>query len=398
MPEEKGQVTPVAEQPKEVGYTDGFGEAWNRFVDAPPTEPAPEVKTEAKPAVQDDCPGCEKAEKERQAKAKEQASRTPYKILKIQGKEVPVYSKLELAEKIAEFYDDDSKMVDLGQMSGDYTRKQQAHSENVKRWEGEFQEKHDQLEGLTEKFNKMMANLRPGEAIPGIGPVAPAAPELISKKSIYEEYGIDPEYADAYQKKMIDDVVELRKRASQYDTKFQELENITNKVILKEAMGTLGETIKKAREEFPIDEIMSEDGSENLTLRQFVALMKAKDEVARSRGQKSDINEVARETVRDLHYIQSKAKQTAAPDISDEMNEDDFMAKYPNLAKRLSAKIGTKAVVEHEAEEAKLPPSLETKRREVDLSSIPTKKPESMNDFVEAGFNDPDVIAAFKGV
>jgi hypothetical protein len=80
------------------------------------------------------------------------------------------------------------------------------------------------------------------------------------------------------------------------------------------------------------------------------------------------------------------------------MNEDDFMAKYPNLAKRLSAKIGTKAVVEHEAEEAKLPPSLETKRREVDLSSIPTKKPESMNDFVEAGFNDPDVIAAFKGV
>lgn len=384
MPEEKGQVTQVAEQPKEVGYTDGFGEAWNRFVDAPPTEPAPEVKTETKPGVEDDCPGCEKAERERQAKAKEQASRKPYKVLKVQGKEVPVYSEEEL--------------INLAQMGTDYTKKRQADSEDRKKWESEVQEKHDQLEGLTEKFNKMMANLRPGEAIPGIGPVAPAAPELISKKSIYEEYGIDPEYADAYQKKMIDDVVELRKRASQYDTKFQELENITNKVILKEAMGTLGETIKKAREEFPIDEIMSEDGSENLTLRQFVALMKAKDEVARSRGQKSDINEVARETVRDLHYIQSKAKQTAAPDISDEMNEDDFMAKYPNLAKRLSAKIGTKAVVEHEAEEAKLPPSLETKRREVDLSSIPTKKPESMNDFVEAGFNDPDVIAAFKGV
>jgi len=384
MSEEKGQVTPVAEQPKEVSYTDGFGEAWNRFVDAPPTEPAPEVKTEAKPAVEDDCPGCEKAERERQAKAKEQASRKPYKILKVQGKEVPVYSEEEL--------------INLAQMGTDYTKKRQADSEDRKKWESEVQEKHDQLEGLTEKFNKMMANLRPGEAIPGIGPVAPASPEPISKKSIYEEYGIDPEYADAYQKKMIDDVVELRKRASQYDTKFQELENITNKVILKEAMGTLGETIKKAREEFPIDEIMSEDGSENLTLRQFVALMKAKDEVARSRGQKSDINEVARETVRDLHYIQSKAKQTAAPDISDEMNEDDFMAKYPNLAKRLSAKIGTKAVVEHEAEEAKLPPSLETKRREVDLSSIPTKKPESMNDFVEAGFNDPDVIAAFKGV
>ena len=384
MSEEKGQVTPVAEQPKEVSYTDGFGEAWNRFVDAPPTEPAPEVKTEAKPAVEDDCPGCEKAERERQAKAKEQASRKPYKILKVQGKEVPVYSEEEL--------------INLAQMGTDYTKKRQADSEDRKKWESEVQEKHDQLEGLTEKFNKMMANLRPGEAIPGIGPVAPASPEPISKKSIYEEYGIDPEYADAYQKKMIDDVVELRKRASQYDTKFQELENITNKVILKEAMGTLGETIKKAREEFPIDEIMSEDGSENLTLRQFVALMKAKDEVARRRGQKSDINEVARETVRDLHYIQSKAKQTAAPDISDEMNEDDFMAKYPNLAKRLSAKIGTKAVVEHEAEEAKLPPSLETKRREVDLSSIPTKKPESMNDFVEAGFNDPDVIAAFKGV
>jgi hypothetical protein len=133
MSEEKGQVTPVAEQPKEVSYTDGFGEAWNRFVDAPPTEPAPEVKTEAKPAGEDDCPVCEKAERERQAKAKEQASRKPYKILKVQGKEVPVYSEEEL--------------INLAQMGTDYTKKRQADSEDRKKWESEVQEKHDQLEG-----------------------------------------------------------------------------------------------------------------------------------------------------------------------------------------------------------------------------------------------------------
>jgi hypothetical protein len=383
MSEVKDQPKPTAtESKKEVSYSDGYGEAWEKYVNAPEPTPTPEKKVEAKPVAEDDCPGCDKAEKERKAKEKVQAERKPYKILKVQGKDVPVYSEEEL--------------INLAQMGTDYTKKRQSDSEEKKRWEGEFQTKHDQLEELTDKFNKMMAGLKPGEAIPGIAPQPKVEPEKVDKNAIYAEYGIDPEYADAYQKKMIDDVIDLRKKASLYDTKLQQIENMTNKVILKEAMGTLGEVIKKAKEEFPLDEIMSEDGSENLTLKQFVALLKAKDEVARSRGQTIDINEIARETVRDLHYIQSKAKQTAAPDISDEMSEDDFMTKYPNLAKRLSVKLGDKAIVQHEAEEAKLPPSLETKRREVDLSAIPTKKPDTMSDFVDAGFSDPEVMAAFK--
>jgi len=254
------------------------------------------------------------------------------------------------------------------------------------------------MDGLAEKFNELMSKLKPGEKIPGLETATAAPePEPVSKKSIYEEYGIDPEYADEYQKKMISDVVDLRKKASLYDTKLAQIENMTNAIILKESMGSLGEVIKKAREEFPFDEIMSEDGSENLTLRQFVALLKAKDEVARGQGQKADINELARETIRDLHYIQSKAKQTAAPDISNEMSEDEFMAKYPDLARRLTEKIGNKAVVEHEAEEAKLPPSLETKRREVDLSTISKKTPESLGDYLDAGFNDPEVLAVLGG-
>jgi hypothetical protein len=380
MSEAKDQPKQEAtESKKEVGYSDGFGEAWERFVTVPESETKPEQKAEAKgEETPCDSPPCIEARR-----AKEQEGRKPIGVLKVQGKEVPYYSNQEL--------------IDLAQMGVDYTKKRQADSADRQKWEGEFQTKHDELDGIAEKFNKIMATLKPGEAIPGMGTSKQVEPEPVSKKSIYEEYGIDPEYADEYQKKMINDVVELKKKESLYDAKLQRLENMTNMAILKESMGKLGEVIKQARTEFPIDEIMSEDGSENLTMKQFVALLKAKDEVARGRGQTIDINEIARETIRDMHYIQGKAKQTAAPDISNEMNEDEFMAKYPDLAKRLTAKIGTKAVAEHEVEDAKLPPSLETKRREVDLSGVNTKKPETTSDWIDKGFEDPEVLAAFRG-
>ncbi len=379
MPEVKDQATPKAEQSKEVGYSDGFGEAWERFV----TNPEPETKPEQKVVAKADETPCDSPPCIEARKAKEQEERKPLGVLKVQGKEVPYYSHQEL--------------IDMAQMGVDYTKKRQADSADRQKWEGEFQTKHDQLDGIAEKFNKLMATLKPGEAIPGMGTPQRTEPEPVSKKSVYEEYGIDPEYADEYQKKMINDVVELKKKENLYDAKLQQIENMQNMIILKESMGKLGEVIKQARTEFPIDEIMSEDGSENLTMKQFVALLKAKDEVARGQGKTIDINQLAHETVRDLHYIQGKAKQNAAPDISDKMSEDEFMAKYPDLTKRLSEKFGTKAVVEHEAEEAKFPPSLETKRREVDLSGVPTKKPDTMGDWLDAGFNDPEVLAAFGG-
>jgi len=337
---------------------------------------------EAKPAEakKEDCPGCDKAKAEQEAKTKE-AERKPYKILKVQGKDVPVYSEEEL--------------INLAQMGTDYTKKRQADSDEKRKWETEYEGKHRELSDLAEKYEKLMGVMKPGDRIPGTEQTFKPA-EQVSKTAIYAEYGIDPEYADGFQKKMIDDQVSMREKIAAYETKMQQLEGFTNAMVLKETAVNIGKVIKEERDKFPIDEIMSEDGSENLTQKQFASLILAKNEQAKSQGKKLDLAEASREVVRDIHFMQSKSKTIAAPDISNELTPEQFAAKYPDLFKRVAEKVTGKAVAEYVETKENLPPSLESRKTEVDLSRIDTtKKPESPEDWIDAGFDSPEMKALF---
>jgi hypothetical protein len=215
---------------------------------------------------------------------------------------------------------------------------------------------------------------------------------------IYKEYGIDPEYADGFQKKMIDDQVAMREKVAAYETKLQQVEAFTNAIVLKETASNLGKVIKEERDKFPIDEIMSEDGAENLTQKQFASMILAKNERAKAEGKKLDLGEAAREVVRDIHYMQSKSKTVAAPDISNGLTPEEFAAKYPDLFKKLSDKIQGKAVAEYVENKENVPPSLESRKHEVDLSKINSdKKLDTLSDHIDAGFDTPEMRALFSG-
>lgn len=378
MPDQ-GQDTaqsPVVEQ----SYSDGFDSKWAEMMSVGKEEPksSPDSATDVKPAEQKEepCPGCDKK------KAEQEAQKTPYKILKVQGKEVPVYSEQEL--------------VDMAQMGVDYTRKRQADAEDRRKWEGEYEGKHRELTDLAEKYEKLLSVIKPGERIPGTEQTfTPAQP--VSKKTVYEEYGIDPDYADDFQKKIVNDQVAMREKVAAYETKLQQVEAFTNAMVLKETATNLGKIIKEEREKFPIDEIMSEDGSENLTQKQFATMILAKNEQARAEGRKTDLATMAREVVRDIHYMQSKSKTNAAPDISNELSPEQFAAKYPDLFRKIAEKVQGKAVAEYVEQKENLPPSLESRRKEVDISKINSRKPETTEEWLDAGFNDPLVSALFKG-
>jgi hypothetical protein len=93
--------------------------------------------------------------------------------------------------------------------------------------------------------------------------------------------------------------------------------------------------------------------------------------------------------------MQSKSKTVAAPDISNELSIEDFAAKYPDLFKRVADKVTGKAVAEYVETKENLPPSLESRKTEVDLSKVNSKKPESTEDWIEAGMNTPEMKALF---
>ncbi len=380
---DQGQNTAQSKEP-EVSYADGFSSKWDELVEGVKADAT--ATTEAKPAEakKEDppCPGCDKAKAE-EAKAKADAERKPYKILKVQGKEVPVYSEQEL--------------IDKAQMGIDYTQKRQADADEKRKWEGEYEGKHRELTELAEKYEKLLGTIAPGDRIPGTEKQF-RPPEAQTKESIYQEYGIDPAYADGFQKKMIDDQIAMREKVAAYDTKLQQYEALTNAIVLKETASSLGKIIKEEREKFPIDEILSEDGSENLTFKNFASLLTAKDAQAKAQGKKIDLGELARETVRDIHYMQSKSKTAASPDISNSLTVEQLAEKYPDLYKRVADKIQGKAVAEYVENKENVPPSLESRKHEVDLSKINSdKKLDTLSDHIDAGFDTPEMRALFSG-
>jgi hypothetical protein len=378
-----GQSTTQTEKSFGEGFDDKWAEIMNTVAETKETAQTKEPETKATEKAKDgDCPGCDKEKAAKEAQAQAQAQKTPYKVLKVNGRDVPVYSEQEL--------------LDMAQMGVDYTQKRQADSEDRRKWETEYDGKHKELSAVADKFDRIFSQFKPGDRIPGTEqPIK--APATVDKESIYKEYGIDPEYADPFQKRAIDDLVKMRESIGGYEQKLQQVEATTNFMVLKEAAANIGKVIAEERQQFPFDDILSEDGKDNLTWRQFASLMLSKNEQALREGRKPDVAAIARESVRDMHYIQSKSKAVAAPDVANDLKPEDFAAKYPDLYKRMSEDIKARAVADYEAEKAKNPPSLEARKHEVDLNKIDTKKLETKDDFIDAAFNDPDILAAIRG-
>ena len=384
--EDQGQGTAQSKQP-EISYRDGFDSKWEEFMGLA-KETVSTTDTKASEKADEPCneEPCKEARRkaEADAKVKTDAERKPYRVLKVQGKEVPVYSEQEL--------------VDMAQMGVDYTKKRQADADDRRQWETEYEKKHGELSDLAEKYKELVTKIRPGGMPASETEQAARQPEQISKKSIYEEYGIDPDYADPFQKKMIEDITSVRQENLDRKRELDEVKQYTNIMIAKDAAMNLGKIIKDEREKYPIDEIMSEDGTENLTQKQFASMIVAKHQQAQGQGKKADIGELAREVVRDLHYIQSKSKTVAAPDISNELTPEQFAAKYPDLFKKVTDKIKGQAVADYEKEQSNLPPSLESRKHEVDISKIDSKKKlDNLNDYIDEGFNTPEMRALFSG-
>ncbi len=284
------------------------------------------------------------------------------------------------------------EMTELAHQGADYTQKRQVDADDKKRWEGEFTTKADELNKLGTQFNAIYDKLKDKETLK---PEDKKPLEPVTEAQVYEKYGLDEDLIEPYQKKLITDITGLENSVKTMGEKNQELTNAVQVVMLNEAFKRVAEVVKKAREEYPFEEITNEQG-ENLTAKQFIGLLSAKANLPENKAKNRSLPELAAETVKEIHLMQQKGLEgkAAQAQVNDSMTPEEFKGKFPELFKKLVGPERDKAVADYEAEQSGTPPSLEPKETEVDLSKKTRKeKITSLADAIKEGFKDPEIKA-----
>ena len=302
-------------------------------------EPVEEESAKPEPA-EEECPSCEKAQRAKEAAEKAKAEgKKPYKVLKVQGKEVPVESEEEL--------------IKLAQMGVDYTKKTQGVSDERKEMLGmksQFQAMSEKIESLVQNFGKP-------------SPAAKEEAKPVTEKTVFEEYNLDPELADESQKLMVTDLRSLKKERAELRGKIDKLEEMSKMLLTKELLGMVQNTVKETIKDFPVDDIQDEHGR-SLTQAQFTSLLTQKAQA----NQDKPLDELARETIMELHEAQIRAKESATQgeSIAEDADIEEFKAKHPKLFDR----IAEKGVADHLATRKDVPPTLRGRGAEVSPKTV----------------------------
>jgi hypothetical protein len=363
-------------------------EGYLKFQEEMEIASAPPKKIDTLPS-EEECPECprDKDGKIIQVKKSEQAKkeeRKPFKILKVQGKEIPVYSEQEL--------------IDFAQMGIDYTKKRQADSSEKKKWEEDFASRVDKLNETSATFNKIWDTLQAGQPTKILGITTekeqPKGEVELTKEKLYEQYQIDPEFAEPYQLKMIDDIIEQRKTMKGLELKSNQAFDAVKIMMAEKALINVQKIIIDTREKYPFEEIFDEEG-QNLTAKQFLSLLKAK--MDSKDYENKPLPDIFVETVKDIHYLQSKGTTQVEVSPTEEMSPEEFAEKFPSLFQKTSAKLKDQHIAEYLDNQEKLPPSLKMGKREVDLSKLKQHKGEykDLDEALLAGFSDPEVSKGF---
>lgn len=304
---------------------------------------------------------------------KSNSDKVPFKVLKVQGKDVPVYSEEEL--------------IELAQKGSDYTKKTQTLAEEKRAAEAALKEEEKKLADAATDLNKTLDQMmklkeeRKSVDSPDVPKDNTEIPPV--EASIYADYGIDPKYAQPHEIKIVKDLAEVKAqmRSIQQERATAEI----NKIIAKE------------RETYPYEDVVDDQG-QNITESQIASIVTAKRTAAERAKENLDPAKWLKEAVREVHIAQQKTRESLS--VSDGMDPDSFVLKYPDLAAKLKAKFGA---VEQQASQQKsiIPPALPATKRDGVPTTMKKKAVapggKSLNDWLDEGFNDPETIKALTG-
>ena len=374
MADEKDQPTAKAEDKEPTNLQEYMDSGFDKFDAAVAEEESkakeetkPEVKPEVKAAEEkkdepcDDCPG---GKNDKSKATEKEETREPYKVLKVQGKDVPVYSEEEL--------------IELAQKGTDYTRKTQALANDRKQFELD-------ATGKASKLNELSAQIEGRLKGKPETRIEPTLTEAEQKANVYKDFDIDELDDDPTTKKLVDRIVEQGQQQKTSDNRMTKIEDGLNLIALKEEVDKITTSSKKAMEEFPLVENIDDSGF-NHTEKQYREILESKLRNPNNKGRQSA--DLARETIREIHLMQKGEGVKPEPTITEKTTPDDFAKSNPALYKQILEQGKTTGVVEHLEETNDLPPGLNKSGAEVDTKKVrKEKEPETLDEILDKGFN-----------
>ena len=310
-----------------------------------PTESKQEAKT-GDATADDECVGCTEEEKRKKAEAK-----PPYKVIKVDGKDVPVATEEEA--------------IALMQKGFDYTKKTQEVAEARK----EVDSKATSIEALSKKFNDQWELSQSEDGIEKLTktPEGETKSPTEIKKDIFDKLGIDPELADDDMKKVVGHLQKIEESNESLSKRAEQSESIVRAFVMDRSQKNLEKIIFKAEEQYPLTRILDEDGN-NVTGNEILSRMFAKsvrpETVKAMKEGKTSLPALAIEAVKELHSIQQSGNK--GPQMPKAMSEEDLKKNYPDLYAKVQEVAKKKGITEYLKDLDETAPSSETARIAVD--------------------------------
>lgn len=268
-------------------------------------------------------------------KTKPEEKKEPIAILKVEGKDVPVYSQKELEEH--------------AQKGIHYTKRSQAASDKEKdldRREAEVREFESKIEKFSEKLGQPLQTLMKA-AEEGKLPVGEKEPEVdkdaemkVKMKEFMENKYIDEDMKAIF-KHQQDEIDALKSKTKETESKSQDAEKAA---VLTQQKQQLNEVIVQTREEHPFDDLVDDDGN-NLTedfLGGLVVIQANKDNLramSDKNFQPRDIQTIFRDSVINVKKIEDiyrkKFSNSSGEVEPEKLTAKELAAKYPDQIKEL---------------------------------------------------------------
>jgi hypothetical protein len=357
MPEEKDGQAQAGQPAKKPTFDEIYAKGWETIDadDAAEAAAKPSEKTPAQQLAEQDCPDCPGGK--------------PFKIIKHNGKDVMVKTEKEYN--------------DLVQMGFDYTKKTQALAEERRKLEtdkasgtSEYQKLLDRLDRL-EKGSAPRVEGDNGKARPADKPAETPADD---EAKVFADYGLDPDYASDFEKKLVRDVVKNKRD-------LEASRELTQMIVMKEMTKTISAALADAVKEFPVEDVLDEKGND---LTGQIVISEFKSIVADPANQKTPIGDLAKMAVRRVYDAQMGRK--GAPSDAD-MTLDDFAKRFPKAFEKLKA-TGTARTEDSDD----LPPSITGRKGSVPAADQrPRPRFKGLSEAIDAGMEDPEIKALFGG-
>lgn len=330
--------------------------------DAPKSAPAKEVKTETKKDSKP-CPNCPP-----ETKTKAPEERKPYRVLKVDGKDWPVYSEKELDELAL-------KGVDSGTKS-----KRDAEVER------DLVERERKMEEVSAPLQKLVSMIESGK-LPNVSAAAP-----VSEAAGAEELDLE-EVHPAVRKKL----EEQEKVIKSLSAKMSVSEQRESVAQLEQAKQKLTEFVDESRKNHPFDEYVDPESGSNVTQDLFAGMLSViiNRDVLKQAQDKSHrlkpMQDYVEQTAKAMSAYHGWAKGDGSG-VASKATADGLTKQYPEQVKE----IRQQAIAEYLKDQGEMPPTLKSTGSEPKREKAEKKKMGSFDDYVKAAKEDDELNAAFE--